>query len=351
VSESARSAPEEEARERFIEALAELELDPALAGALTTSWKAEGDRKRVWQGALRSLGFDPGDVEQWWDRSEESERNRDFRRARWAGSNEKAAALGALTLMLVYAAPSGDSGQIRQALCEIDPEWTKDPGTRAWSAAIAAIARESPDSDVRLRALQTLEAIGDPSVADALLDVLATDDDTSVRVVAAYAVLGIAETLRDHPRARAILEAAADARSFDLAPNLARYATQALERIGAAAGPAVDVDWTTIVADQLSPDEVQALLGHAGMVSDTLVRFYGAMVSQPSSGSVGTLLRLFDAHPDLALVHGDGRGHLFARVEILREVQREAAVADYRQLVEAVRGRGHRTGFVPSVSI
>ncbi|HUF08677.1 MAG TPA: HEAT repeat domain-containing protein [Rhodothermales bacterium] len=336
--------PEEEARRHFVRALAVLDLDSSLTTVLSTS-ATEDDRKFVRQGVLRSLGFNPMEVESW-ERSDEDYRARETRQARIAGSAEKAAGLGVLTLLLVY---THDWSPILEALTEIDLNWAHDPGCRAWCPWIATIARQSPNPDVRLQAVHTLEKIGDPSVADSLVDVLATDDDISVNVEAAYALLGIAESLGGHPQARAVLATAADPRNFDRAPNLVRYATQALERMGAGVAPAVAVDWTTIVDDQVSPSEIKALLSQLSLVNDTLVRFYGVLVSQPSAESVGTLLLLFSTYPDLALVHGEGRGHLFARTEVLRELKHD--VADYRQLVEAIRACGHRTGYVPSVSI
>jgi len=228
------------------------------------------------------------------------------------------------------------------------------PSFSSESQMIAAIATGAPDGDVRRRAIHLLGEIGDSAVGETLLDALSEDDDMSVRVNAAYGLIGIAETLQESPRARAILEEATDTKYLDPAANLVRYATQALERLGVEASPPVpEIDWVSIVDDQVSSRDVRAILDLALNVrAGVVLRFYAPQVQQPAAKVIGPLLVLFETDAQVAVIHGAGKGHLFARAESLYTVAREVPVIDnYRELVRELRKRGLKVGFAPSISL
>lgn len=350
--------PEREARTHLVDTLERLGIERSLAEQVpSTSWQADSARKIVWSAILRRLGFDPLEFERWGRSEQEAEeyyQTRDATRAALSSSPKKQDAIGALTYMLVHAAPSGDSSEVRRALQEIDLAWSKQPGCLEWLPMIAAIATGAPDGDVRRRAIHLLGEIGDSAVGETLLDALSEDDDMSVRVNAAYGLIGIAETLQESPRARAILEEATDTKYLDPAANLVRYATQALERLGVEASPPVpEIDWVSIVDDQVSSRDVRAILDLALNVrAGVVLRFYAPQVQQPAAKVIGPLLVLFETDAQVAVVHGAGKGHLFARAESLYTVAREVPVIDnYRELVRELRKSGLKVGFAPSISL
>lgn len=350
--------PEREARARLVDTLERLGIERSLAEQVPSiSWQAERARKTAWTGVLQRLGFDPSELERWGRSEQEAEdyyRTRDAARAALSNSPKKQDAIGALTYLLVHAAPSGDSSEVRRALVEIDLAWPKQPGCLEWLPMIAAVATGAPDGDVRMRAIKLLGEIGDSAAGEALLAALEGDDDMSVRVAAAYGLIGIAETLQESPRARAILEEATDPKYLDPAANLVRHAAEVLKRLGVVAStPVLEVDWESAVDDQVSPSDVRAILDLALNVRAGLVlRFYAAHVQQPAARVIGPLLALFETDAQVAVIHGAGKGHLFAQAESLYTLAREVpSIGSYRELVNELRKRGFKVGYAPSISL